>query len=99
MTSSHNVFSDRRSRHPSCVLDISDDDHKHLFFICFFTSIVFSATNNDSLFDINVSNGVIALNGTLDREAVSEYKLRVLVRQIRLVVATKRWLPFTSYSN
>ena len=63
------------------------------------TSIVFSATNNDSLFDINVSTGVIALNGTLDREDVSEYKLRVLVRQIQLVVATKRWLPITNYSN
>ncbi|RMX53126.1 hypothetical protein pdam_00015549 [Pocillopora damicornis] len=39
---------------------------------------IVESTNNDSLFDINVSTGVIALNGTLDREDVSEYKLRVL---------------------
>lgn len=31
----HNVFSDRRSRHPSCVLYISDGDHKHLFSFAF----------------------------------------------------------------
>ncbi|XP_022809062.1 protocadherin Fat 4-like isoform X2 [Stylophora pistillata] len=36
------------------------------------------STNNHSLFVINVSTGVISLNGTLDREDVSEYKLRVL---------------------
>ena len=48
-------------------------------FVCFLISLIFSATNNHSLFVINVSTGVISLNGTLDREDVSEYKLRVLV--------------------
>lgn len=38
-----------------------------------------SATNKHSLFAINETTGVISLNGTLDREAVSNYRLRVLV--------------------
>ena len=38
-----------------------------------------SATNEQGLFVVNASSGVISLNGTLDREAEQEYRLRVLV--------------------
>ncbi|KAJ7337301.1 hypothetical protein OS493_010160, partial [Desmophyllum pertusum] len=36
------------------------------------------STNKHSLFVINISTGVISLNGTLDREVVPEYRLQVL---------------------
>ncbi|XP_020621470.1 cadherin EGF LAG seven-pass G-type receptor 2-like [Orbicella faveolata] len=39
---------------------------------------IIGSTNKHSLFAINETTGVISLNGTLDREAVSNYRLRVL---------------------
>ena len=53
-------------------LEISTGD----LFVCLF---IISATNKRRLFVINDTTGVISLNGTLDRETVSDYKLQVLV--------------------
>ena len=47
-----------------------------VFFVCLF---IFPATNKHNLFAVNETTGVISLNGSLDREAVSYYRLRVLV--------------------
>lgn len=50
-----------------------------LFFCLFIYLFIFPATNKHNLFAVNETTGVISLNGSLDREAVSNYRLRVLV--------------------
>ncbi|XP_073231929.1 cadherin EGF LAG seven-pass G-type receptor 1-like [Porites lutea] len=41
---------------------------------------IVKSTNEQGLFIINASSGVISLNGTLDRESKQEYRLKVLAR-------------------
>lgn len=70
------VFSGRKTGKPR---DTPSNQRRDLTFCCCFPYIFPSVTNPTRLFVINNVTGIISLNGSLDRESIAEYSIRVLV--------------------